>query len=49
MIFRERYFKVKNAGYQGVRFTCGGFIHQTFMNEFDYNPAWVKTNLRIVL
>ena len=48
-IFRERYPKVKNAGYQGVGFTCGGFIHQTSKNEIDYYPAWVdKTNLRFV-
>ena len=41
--------KVKNAGYLGVGFTCGGFIHQTSKNEIDYYPAWVdKTNLRFV-
>ena len=41
--------KVKNAGYQGVGFTCGGFIHQTSKNEIDYYPAWVdRTNLRFV-
>lgn len=41
--------KVKDAGYQGVGFTCGGFIHQTSKNEIDYYPAWVdKTNLRFV-
>lgn len=40
---------VKNAGYQGIGFTCGGFIHQTSKNEIDYYPAWVdKTNLRFV-
>ena len=39
--------KVKHAGYQGIGFTCGGFIHQTSKNEIDYYPAWVdKTNLR---
>lgn len=39
--------KVKKAGFQGVGFTCGGFIHQTSKNEIDYYPAWVdKTNLR---
>ena len=37
------------AGYQGISFTCGGFIHQTSKNEIDYYPAWVdKTNLRFV-
>lgn len=41
--------KAKNAGYQGIGFTCGGFIHQTSKNEIDYYPAWVdKTNLRFV-
>lgn len=41
--------KVKNEGYQGIGFTCGGFIHQTSKNEIDYYPAWVdKTNLRFV-
>lgn len=41
--------KVKKAGFQGVGFTCGGFIHQTSKNEIDYYPAWVdKTNLRFV-
>ena len=41
--------KVKNAGYLGVGFTCGGFIHQTSKNEIDYYPVWVdKTNLRFV-
>lgn len=41
--------KVKDAGYQGVGFTCGGFIHQTSKNEIDYYPAWVdKMNLRFV-
>ncbi len=41
--------KVKNAGYLGIGFTCGGFIHQTSKNEIDYYPVWVdKTNLRFV-
>lgn len=41
--------KVRNEGYQGIGFTCGGFIHQTSKNEIDYYPAWVdKTNLRFV-
>lgn len=40
---------VKNAGYLGIGFTCGGFIHQTSKNEIDYYPVWVdKTNLRFV-
>lgn len=49
-LIQEKFLlKVKNAGYQGVGFTCGGFIHQTSKNEIDYYPAWVdKTNLRFV-
>lgn len=45
----EFLLKAKRAGYQGVGFTCGGFIHQTSKNEIDYYPAWVdKTNLRFL-
>ena len=49
-LMQEKFLlKVKNAGYQGVGFTCGGFIHQTSRNEIDYYPVWVdKTNLRFV-
>ena len=49
-LMQEKFLlKVKNAGLQGVGFTCGGFIHQTSKNEIDYYPAWVdKTNLRFV-
>lgn len=49
-LMQEKFLlKVKRAGYQGVGFTCGGFIHQTSKNEIDYYPAWVdKTNLRFV-
>ena len=49
-LMQEKFLlKVKNAGYQGIGFTCGGFIHQTSRNEIDYYPAWVdKTNLRFV-
>ena len=46
-LMQEKFLlKVKDAGYQGIGFTCGGFIHQTSKNEIDYYPAWVdKTNL----
>ena len=38
--------KLKNAGYKGISFTCGGFLHQT-TNKMDYYPKWVnKMNLR---
>lgn len=49
-LMQEKFLlKVKHAGFQGVGFTCGGFIHQTSKNEIDYYPAWVdKTNLRFV-
>lgn len=40
---------VKNHGFQGIGFTCGGFIHQTSKNEIDYYPVWAdKLNLRFV-
>lgn len=50
IVAQERFLmKVKDAGYQGVGFTCGGFIHQTAKNEIDYYPEWVdKTNLRFL-
>lgn len=41
--------KVKEAGFQGIGFTCGGFIHQTAKNEIDYYPAWIdRMNLRFL-
>lgn len=41
--------RVKSAGFQGVGFTCGGFIHQTAMGNENYYPAWVdKLNLRFI-
>ncbi|RRD80601.1 glycosyltransferase [Alloprevotella sp. OH1205_COT-284] len=41
--------KVKDAGFKGIGFTCGGFIHQTSQNEIDYYPMWVdKANLRFI-
>lgn len=37
---------LKNAGYKGIAFTCGGFLHQT-ANRLRYYPDWVnKYNLR---
>lgn len=45
----EFLLRVKKAGYQGIGFTCGGFIHQTAHNETDYYPAWAdRTNLRFL-
>ncbi len=37
---------LKNAGYKGIAFTCGGFLHQT-AKGINYYPAWInKYNLR---
>ena len=49
-LMQEKFLlKVKKMGYQGVGFTCGGFIHQTAMNRMRYYPDWVdKMNLRFV-
>ena len=49
-IIQERFLlKVKGAGYQGIGFTCGGFIHQTAKNGKDFYPAWVdRMNLRFL-
>ena len=47
---QERFLLMcKQAGYKGIGFTCGGFIHQTAEQDgkVDYYPAWVdKCNLR---
>ena len=45
----EFLLRVKRAGYRGIGFTCGGFIHQTAHSEMDYYPAWVdRMNLRFL-
>lgn len=37
---------LKNAGYKGIVFTCGGFLHQS-ASDINYYPKWVnKYNLR---
>lgn len=48
IILQEQFLlKVREAGYQGLGFTCGGFIHQTAHNKADYYPDWVdKHGLR---
>lgn len=50
IITQERFLlKVKEAGFHGVGFTCGGFIHQTARNEIDYYPDWIdRMNLRFL-
>ena len=41
--------KIKKAGYLGIGFTCGGFIHQTARGEADYYPGWInRMNLRFL-
>lgn len=41
--------KVREAGFQGIGFTCGGFIHQTAKNEIDYYPDWAnRMNMRFL-
>lgn len=50
ILMQERFLlKVKKAGFKGIGFTCGGFIHQTARNEIDYYPEWVdKMNVRFL-
>ncbi len=49
-LLQEQFLQeVKNAGFKGIGFTCGGFIHQTAKNEITYYPQWVnKMNIRFV-
>ncbi len=49
-IVQERFLlQVKQTGYEGIGFTCGGFIHQTAKNEINYYPAWIDNmNLRFL-
>ena len=44
---QERFcIDLKEAGYKGIAFTCGGFLHQT-ASRINYYPEWVnKYNLR---
>lgn len=48
IVLQEQFLlKVKNAGFQDIGFTCGGFIHQTAQDKADYYPEWVdKHDLR---
>lgn len=50
VIMQERFLiKVKKAGFKGIGFTCGGFIHQTAKNEIEYYPEWVdRMNIRFL-
>lgn len=44
---QEQYaIDLKNKGYQGIVFTCGGFLHQS-TKKINYYPKWIdKYNLR---
>ena len=50
MLAQERFLlRVRDAGFRGIGFTCGGFIHKTARNEIDYYPGWVdRMNLRFL-
>ncbi len=50
ILMQERFLlKVKETGFKGIGFTCGGFIHQTAKDEIDYYPQWVdRMNLRFL-
>ena len=47
----EFLLKAKNSGFEGIGFTCGGFITQTanYAEGIDYFPEWtVRYNVRFV-
>lgn len=38
---------LKQAGWSGAGYTCGGYLHQLSYGSYDYYPAWVdRLNLR---
>lgn len=38
---------LKNAGWKGEGYTCGGFLHQTASQGIEYYPNWInRLNLR---
>jgi N-acetylglucosaminyldiphosphoundecaprenol N-acetyl-beta-D-mannosaminyltransferase len=49
-ILQERFLlTVKDRGFNGIGFTCGGFIHQSANNQIDYYPKWVDSlNIRFL-
>lgn len=50
-VIRQEQFllRAKEAGFKGIGFTCGGFIHQTAQDQIDYYPGWIdKYNLRFL-
>ena len=52
-LMQEKFLlKVKKMGYQGIGFTCGGFVHQTAMNRMHYYPdvsfiECIKRNIHV--
>lgn len=45
----EFLLRAKQNGFNGIGFTCGGFITQIAENRIDYYPSWVnKMNLRFL-
>lgn len=45
----EFILKIKNSGYKGIGFTCGGFVHQMASNGLDYYPKWLdRANMRFL-
>ncbi|MBQ5611941.1 MAG: WecB/TagA/CpsF family glycosyltransferase [Fibrobacteraceae bacterium] len=50
IINQEKFLKrLKEAGYNGIAFTCGGFISQTAQNKIPYYPKFFDAlNLRFV-
>lgn len=41
--------KLKNKGFSGIGFTCGGFLHQTSNNIINFYPKWIdKMNIRFL-
>lgn len=49
-IFQEKFLvKLKNSGFTGIAFTCGGFITQTSKSKIMYYPKFFdKLNIRFI-
>lgn len=50
ILHQERFLlRCKEAGFEGLGFSCGGFIHQTAQDKVNYYPKWVNEHgLRFV-
>lgn len=50
VIKQEEYLiKLKDAGFDGIGFSCGGFFNQIFNKEMNYYPNWIdKLNIRFL-